>query len=192
MNQTLVFIVGCPRSGTTFLRNAMAGLSSVFEIARETAFFRNYCGRYGDLRTPSNLSALVRDFTRTRAFAVSQVSPEAFAQALAVEPEMDYGQFFVTFANLSSLARNGVPARIIVEKTPTHAFCIDRIRGTFPEAKFIIHQILTKPLYLLGMAKKVTVLLKEVLHFLLGFAFVPENTLREPYKNQRIKEMARV
>ncbi len=137
MNQTFVFIVGCPRSGTTFLRKAMAVLSGVFEIARETAFFRNYWGQYGDLRTPSNLSALVRDFTSTRAFAVSQVNPDAFAQALAAESEMDYGRFFVTFANLSSLARNGARARIIVEKTPTHTFCIDRIRQTFPEAKFI-------------------------------------------------------
>ncbi len=137
MNQTFVFIVGCPRSGTTFLRKAMAGLSGVFEIARETAFFRNYWGRYGDLRIPSNLSALVRDFTKTRAFGAAQVNPDAFAQALVAEPEMDYGRFFVTFANLSSLARNGTRARIIVEKTPTHTFCIDRIRRTFPEAKFI-------------------------------------------------------
>lgn len=137
MNQTFVFIVGCPRSGTTFLLKATAAISGVLDIAGETAFFRNFWGRYGDLRNLANLSAMMRVFTRTRAFAVSQVQPGAFAQALEAEPEMDYGRFFTAFADLSSLARNGVRPSVIVEKTPTHTFCIDRIQQTFPNAKFI-------------------------------------------------------
>jgi len=135
--ENLLFIVGCPRSGTTLLRRVIGTAPDVYEIPDETAFFRSFYGKYGK---PNKIKwkKLLKHFSRTYAFKTSKVSEKKLYRVLEQEEDINYASFYKTFALMSSKEKFlKFPPRIIIEKTPTHTHNVRLICKMFQNAKII-------------------------------------------------------
>lgn len=117
----LIFIVGAPRSGTTWLQSMLASSSKV-STGAETEFFTYYIKKlYESWRKQKDLDSL-------RARGITGL-PFYFS-----EEEFDeYVREFVS----SVMKKLKGKHEIFVEKTPSHALVVDTIHKSLPEAKFI-------------------------------------------------------
>jgi hypothetical protein len=118
------FIVGCPRSGTTMLQQALNRHSQVV-IPPETKYFFSFLGhsRRQQLRHIERLETdLGIDLPRPPDAVRSAAEGRAFYQELASR-------------YVEHLGRDGVSC--FGEKTPEHTGHLPRIRQLFPEAKII-------------------------------------------------------
>ena len=119
------FIVGCPRSGTTMVQQALNRHSQI-AIPPETKFFFSFFG-HGRAQQLRHLERLNADLDiRLRRPAARIVTPEAGRA------------FFNDLARryVERLGKPGVTA--FGEKTPEHSGYLPRIRQLFPEAKIIV------------------------------------------------------
>lgn len=130
-----VFIVGCPRSGTTLLQRMLDAHPDV-AIAPETFFVRRFWQRradYGDLARDETFARLLDDVTAMPAFAEMDLDAEAFVQT-AMQGERTCAAVFRQL--LQQFARKrGV--RVVGEKTPNHVLYLPTLYEFFPEARFI-------------------------------------------------------
>jgi sulfotransferase family protein len=127
--ERLVFIVGAPRSGTTWLQRLMGAHPSV-ATTQETELLNRYCQTWVDIwdsqlpddpgewerRRHRGLPAVLTadEFDRyVRGFA-----ERVYAEALALRPT----------------------ARVVVDKNPEYSLCIPLIRRMYPEAG-VIHLV---------------------------------------------------
>lgn len=112
----LIFLVGCPRSGTTWLQAMLACHPAIY-TGPETQFF-------------STFAAVEKEFLRPkdRRVGLSEYfSKEAFYSVMA--------ELF--WATLSRLPPPPSIPVYFLEKTPHHCVYADFILGTFPSARFI-------------------------------------------------------
>lgn len=119
------FIVGCPRSGTTMVQQALNRHSQVV-IPPETKFFFSFLGhpREGQLR---HLDRLDADLGVRLPRPAARVSGADEARALYEEMARQY------------VARRGKPGvTCFGEKTPEHTGHLASIRGLFPDAKVVV------------------------------------------------------
>ena len=119
------FIVGCPRSGTTMVQQALNRHSQVV-IPPETKFFFSFFGhsRRRQLRHIERLEADLRiDLPRPAAAVRSAAEGRAFYEDMARR-------------YVERLGRRGVAC--FGEKTPEHTGHLPRIRQLFPEAKIVV------------------------------------------------------
>lgn len=125
----LVFLVGAPRSGTTWLQRLLASHPRV-QTGQESRVFDAYLGRH--LRT---WDAEVERRTRPGLAARPGVGLGAY---LRREDVVDSLRF--TVAKMTAAA--GLqPGEVFLEKSPGHAQFLPEIRAVFPEARFIhIHR----------------------------------------------------
>ena len=130
-----VFLVGCPRSGTTLLQRILNAHSAV-AIAPETHFIRRFWlprATDGHLADTDAMQRLIDDviampeFTEmgldTAAFRASTTSGERAHRAI-------FGQLLTMFAD-----RRG--ACVVGEKTPNHLIYMRTLESWFPGARFI-------------------------------------------------------
>ncbi|MCB1034230.1 MAG: sulfotransferase [Acidobacteria bacterium] len=119
------FIVGCPRSGTTMLQQALNRHSEIV-IPPETAFFSDLLGHT----------------TRSQKRQLRQIT-----QDLEIELELPPGgvrgtdasrSLFEDLANRYLARRNRTAVRYFGEKTPRHLLYLRRIRRLYPESKVIL------------------------------------------------------
>ena len=109
-----VFIVGCPRSGTTWLQNMLTAHPAIAGPATETAMFGTIRGLF--------------DNEALRAW----ISPEALRSAL---------RRFCEGLLANYMAAHAPRATRVLEKTPDHALHLDLIALLFPNASVIgIHR----------------------------------------------------
>jgi hypothetical protein len=131
-----IFIVGCPRSGTTLLRrmlNRHPGLA----IFGETQFhLLVYLRRnaFGDLRDPAKRERLIREYLQSRPLKAAGLNIAELAEKLSREAT-SYQALFTSmlsyYADSQGKPRYG-------EKTALHALFLETLREWFPGA-LILH-----------------------------------------------------
>jgi hypothetical protein len=119
------FIVGCPRSGTTMVQQALNRHSQIV-VPPETKYFFSFFGhsRKHQLRHVERINADLGVRLPTPAKQVSSLEEgRAFYELMAREyVERQAGKDVVHFG----------------EKTPEHTGLLPRIRGMFPDAKILV------------------------------------------------------
>lgn len=136
-----VFLVGCPRSGTTLLQRLLDSHTGL-AVAPETFFVRNFWKRrlrYGELDQDQNFCRLLDDIVNL---------PEFGPMGLAAGPFRD--------AALAGVRTLEAPFRLLLErfaeqrgalwvgeKTPNHLLYMRTLERLFPDCRFV--QILRDP-----------------------------------------------
>lgn len=125
-----VFIVGCPRSGTTWLQLLLAQHPDV-ATAPETQIFSFYLDRFR------------RQWKEEHEGQASEHQGGAGLSRLLNEDEFQELCRSVAASVLESIAARNPGASVLVEKSPRHALLADWIRDLFPEARFL--QVIRDP-----------------------------------------------
>lgn len=138
---TPIFIVGTPRSGTTWLSNMLGKHSRVACVQQrisdkqgginESAFFSYVAGKFGDLKNYNNLIQLIEIFAGSTFFILSGIDKTIFYE----KRPQTYHDFFRVF--MDHLADNK-GADFWLEKTPSHTFHLKEIAQYYQDAKFIV------------------------------------------------------
>ena len=130
-----VFIVGCPRSGTTLLREILNRHPSL-GICDETRFHELVYlrrGAFGDLADEQNRRRLIAEYLSCRPMQQAEYASPRFAGTLLRE-STGYRELFSGilryYADQHGKARCG-------EKTPQHALFLDTLLEWFPEARLL-------------------------------------------------------
>jgi hypothetical protein len=130
-----IFLVGCPRSGTTLLQQMLDAHPDV-AIAPETFFIRNFWlqkEQYGDLEQDHNYHQLLEAIIALPEFSEMELNPESYREAALQQPR-DYPSLFRLL--LSQFAhQRGVT--VVGEKTPNHLLYVPTLQQFFPSARFI-------------------------------------------------------
>lgn len=135
--QTLkpIFLVGCPRSGTTLLQQMLDAHPDV-AIAPETHFIRNFWlkrEQYGDLTNDANYQALLDAIGSIPEFAEMELSFATFQDA-AKTVDRNYAALLDLLLEQFRRSRN---SKIVGEKTPNHLLYMQTLQEFFPTARFI-------------------------------------------------------
>jgi LPS sulfotransferase NodH len=131
--QAPVFIVGCPRSGTSFLYHLLLSAGGFAEFHTQMNVFDVLEPIYGDLRLLKNRKKLMREWLRSKAFRVSGLQAEEIeAKVLA---ECQNGSDFLRIV-MGEIARKQAVDRWI-DSTPTNLPHMLRIHEDFQDAKFV-------------------------------------------------------
>src|SRR5690606_11908931 len=116
-----IFVVGTPRSGTTFLQACLLGLEGFTSIP-ETHFFSALFSRRGLLSWRSKLRSALLRRRAFHSFVLPSLSLRR-ASSQFVEQASRYVQ------------RGGFTG--LIEKTPSHLWYVDEISREIPNSKFI-------------------------------------------------------
>lgn len=130
-----VFVVGCPRSGTTLVQQQLSRHPDL-AIAPETHFVRRFVvpvDRYGDLADDRAMHRLVDDVLAAPETARMRVDPAVLRAACLAgprTPEAVFGHLLRGFAA-------GWAVGVVGEKTPNHVLYLPWLERAFPEARFV-------------------------------------------------------
>lgn len=130
-----LFLVGCPRSGTTLLQRMLDAHPHV-AIAPETFFIRKVYMRrreYGDLGRESNWNRLIEDVMAMPVFDEMGLTKDKFISECR-EIERSYSSLFGLMLRQYKTIRR---ARLVGEKTPNHLLYIPTLSRFFPSAVFV-------------------------------------------------------
>ncbi len=130
-----IFVVGCPRSGTTLLQQLLDAHPRI-AITPETHFMPEiwyHRQQFGDITSETGFHELV-DYVRKRPeFGDLNISSEEFRQR-AVAGERSFRSVFCALLEMYG-EKSGKP--IIGEKTPDHFRFIPTLAEWFPNARFV-------------------------------------------------------
>jgi hypothetical protein len=130
-----VFIVGCPRSGTSYLYHLLLSAGGFAEFHTQMNVFDVLEPIYGDLSVPKNKARMMEEWLRSKAFDVSGLQAEGIKAAIS---ECRNGSDFLRVVMEEIARKQGVDRWI--DSTPTNIPHLLRIKRDFPDAK-IIHII---------------------------------------------------
>jgi len=130
-----VFIVGCPRSGTSYLYHLLLSAGGFAEFHTQMNVFDVLEPIYGDLRIPKNKAKMMGDWLRSKAFDVSGLKAEEIKAAVS---DCRNGSDFLRVVMEEVARKQGVDRWI--DSTPTNIPHLLRIKRDFPDA-LIIHII---------------------------------------------------
>ena len=128
-----VFIVGCPRSGTSFLYHLLLSAGGFARFHTQMNVFDVLEPIFGDLSSPENKKKMMQEWLRSKAFVVSGL--DAGAIEAQVMSECRSGSDFIRIV-MDAVARRQDVDRWI-DSTPTNVPHMLRISRDFPEAQFI-------------------------------------------------------
>lgn len=129
--RTPIFIVGCPRSGTSLVYHILLSSEAFPRYLSESKILA--CrGHYGSLGVEGNREQFTEAFLASKQFRESGLDPDRFRH-VATECT-DYVHFLRIF--MDEMTRN-CDKRRWVEKTPAHAWSVTTLQRHFPSAKFI-------------------------------------------------------
>jgi intein-encoded DNA endonuclease-like protein len=129
-----IFIVGCPRSGTTLLQGMLAAHSDIYSIP-ETFFFSRAFISNNPLKRYLLWPAIkVRKHFKNLVFDTDKSLSKKFSIGMF---QSDYYRPFVDFMDYIALKNR---KNSWIEKTPMHLYCIDEIQSKIPDA-YIIHVV---------------------------------------------------
>jgi hypothetical protein len=131
-----VFIVGCPRSGTSYLYHLLLSAGGFAEFHTQMNVFDVLEPIYGDLGVLRNRTRMMNDWLRSKAYKVSGLQAEKIQAA--VEAECRSGSDFLRIVMEEVAHKQGVDRWI--DSTPTNIPHLLRIKKDFPDAR-IIHII---------------------------------------------------
>ena len=128
-----VFIVGCPRSGTSLLYHLLLSSGGFAEFHSQMNVYDVLEPIYGDLRNPKNKRAAVEEWLRSKAFGVSGLDAGEIKQKLLAE--CDGASSFLQII-MEEVARKQRVDRWI-DSTPTNVPHMLRIHQDMPDAMFV-------------------------------------------------------
>jgi hypothetical protein len=130
-----IFLVGCPRSGTTLLQQMLDAHPDV-AIAPEIHFVRRFWQNrdaYGSLDSSDQFRRLLTDIMAIPEFAEMELDADRFSEA-AWQSDRTYAALFQLL--LQQFAhRRGV--NVFGEKTPNNVLHMETLQTFFPSARFI-------------------------------------------------------
>lgn len=128
-----VFIVGCPRSGTSFLYHLLLSAGGFTEFHTQMNVYDVLEPIYGDLGVLKNKKAAIAEWLRSKGFAVSGLDAhEIEAKILA---ECRGASDFLRIIMEEVARKQGVDRWI--DSTPTNVPHMLRIQHDFPDAQFV-------------------------------------------------------
>jgi hypothetical protein len=136
-----VFLVGCPRSGTTLLQRLLDAHSEV-AVAPETHLVRNFWKRrrdYGELADDRNFGRLLDDIVNLPWFGALGQEAGPFREAALSGTRSLAAPFALLFERFA--ADRG--AKWVGEKTPNHLLYMRTLERLFPDCRFL--QIVRDP-----------------------------------------------
>lgn len=128
-----VFVIGCPRSGTTLLHHMLLSAGGFAIYDTESNVFNMLVPTFGDLRLERNRRRLLDAWLNSHLFRASGLERETLRQRL-----LDEGRSGGSFLRIlmEEIARAQRVNRW-VEHSPSHLFHVAEIRQAFPEALFV-------------------------------------------------------
>jgi len=144
-----VFIVGCPRSGTSFLYHLLLAAGGFTEFPTQMNVYDVLEPIYGNLRVPRNKKKMFADWVQSKAFLVSGL--DAASLEAKVMAECVDGSSFLRIVMEAVAQKQQVPRWI--DSTPTNAPHMLRIAKDLPDALFI-HIIRDPRDVVLSLAKR--------------------------------------
>ncbi len=128
-----VFIVGCPRSGTSFLYHLLLSAGGFARFHTQMNVFDVLEPIFGNLSSPANKKKMMQEWLCSKAFAVSGLDANKIdAKVMA---ECRTGSDFMRIV-MEAVAHNQGVDRWI-DSTPTNVPHMLRISRDFPDAQFI-------------------------------------------------------
>jgi hypothetical protein len=131
-----VFIVGCPRSGTSYLYHLLLSAGGFAEFRTQMNVFDVLEPIYGNLGNPKNRTRMMNEWLRSKAFDVSGLQAENIKAA--VMSGCRSGSDFLRIVMEEIARKQGVDRWI--DSTPTNIPHLLRIKKDFPDAR-VIHII---------------------------------------------------
>jgi hypothetical protein len=128
-----VFIVGCPRSGTSFLYHLLLSAGGFAEFHTQMNVYDVLEPIYGDLGVPKNKEAAINEWLRSKAFRVSGL--EAADIKAKVLAECHGASDFLRIIMEEVACKQGVDRWI--DSTPTNVPHMLRITKDFHDALFV-------------------------------------------------------
>jgi sulfotransferase family protein len=135
-NTAPVFVVGCPRSGTTYLYHVLLSAGNFAIYRAESQVFHLLEPRFGDLSVAGNRRDLLAAWFKSRLFTATGLKPEPLGQR--VLGECRNGGDFLRIVMDEMAQQQGV--KRWAECTPDHILYLPRIKRTIPDA-LVIHII---------------------------------------------------
>jgi hypothetical protein len=128
-----VFIVGCPRSGTSFLYHLLLSAGGFARFHTQMNVFDVLEPIFGDLSSPANKKLMMREWLHSKAFVVSGLDAgEIEAEVMA---NCSNGSDFIRIVMDAVARKQGVDRW--VDSTPTNVPHMLRIGRDFPDAQFV-------------------------------------------------------
>src|ERR1700733_5956453 len=124
-----VFIVGCPRSGTSFLYHLLLSAGGFAEFHTQMNVFDVLEPIFGDLSVPKNKKKMLQDWLKSKAFHVSGL--DAAVVEAKVMAGCNNGSDFLRLIMDEVARKQGVDRWI--DSTPTNIPHMMRISRDFPE-----------------------------------------------------------
>src|SRR5438270_2319026 len=131
-----VFVLGCPRSGTTLLYHMLLSAGNFVIYRAESQVFNLLEPRFGDLRVPRNKCKLLDAWRSSPLFAKSGL--DAHQLDAEVITKCTNGGDFLRIMMEAMARQQGVERW--ADCTPDHLLYLDRIKETIPDA-LIVHII---------------------------------------------------
>lgn len=128
-----VFVVGCPRSGTTLLQAMLGAHPEIFTFP-ETHFFRKIWGRMWRWRRLGVLSPTSARWSWSETRRIVRPRSRSYERA----PMLPAFRIFASrFRDMVDSATRDRSKETWVDKSPVHLHCIDLIESTIPAARFV-------------------------------------------------------
>ena len=131
-----VFVLGCPRSGTTVLYHMLLSAGDFAVYRTESNVFNLLVPHFGDLRVASNRKNLMREWLRSKMFRVSGLNAAEIETKIMAECRS--GGDFLRMVMEAMARQQGVTRW--AECTPDHLLHIPEIIEQVPDA-LVIHII---------------------------------------------------
>jgi hypothetical protein len=131
-----VFVVGCPRSGTTYLYHVLLSAGNFVIYRAESEVFHMLEPRFGDLSNPENKKRLLEAWLQSRLFAGTGLEAKPLQEKIM--RECRHGGDFLRIVMEEMARRQGVERW--AECTPDHVLYLPRIKETIADA-LVIHII---------------------------------------------------
>ncbi|HST11285.1 MAG TPA: sulfotransferase [Terriglobales bacterium] len=131
-----VFVLGCPRSGTTLLYHMLLSAGNFVVYRAESQVFNLLEPRFGDLRVPGNRRKLLTAWENSSLFTKTGLEADQIERDVMENCE-NAGDFLRIV--MESMARKQGVERW-AETTPDHLLALPRIKQTIPNA-LVIHII---------------------------------------------------
>ncbi|MGH9528376.1 MAG: sulfotransferase family protein [Terriglobales bacterium] len=128
-----IFIVGCPRSGTSFLYHLLLSAGGFAEFHTQMNVFDVLEPIYGDLGQINDRKGMMRDWVQSKAFEVSGLDRQAIERKIL--SDCHSASDFLRIVMDEIAQKQGVDRWI--DSTPTNVPHMLRIQKDFPDALFI-------------------------------------------------------